>query len=51
MTLYQRIASKGKKEAKSLADCWCIRMADMAFMGVILGMLAKVLLAKECWYY
>jgi hypothetical protein len=43
MTLYQRIyASKGKKKRKSLADCWCIRMAYYGIYGVILGMLAKV---------
>lgn len=48
MTLYQRIyASKGEKEAKK---AWLIagvfEWPIMAFMGVILGMLAKVAAAK-----
>jgi SSS family solute:Na+ symporter len=43
MTLYQRIyASKAKKEEKSLAHCGVFEWPIMAFMGVILGMLAKV---------
>jgi SSS family solute:Na+ symporter len=49
MTLYQRIyASKGEKEAKKAAHCGVFEWPIMAFMGVILGMLAKVAATKEC---
>jgi SSS family solute:Na+ symporter len=47
MTLYQRIyASKGPKEARKLGLLPEFEWPIMAFMGVILGMLAKVAATK-----
>jgi SSS family solute:Na+ symporter len=47
MTLYQRIyASKGPRSKESLDYCRVFEWPIMAFMGVILGMLAKVAATK-----
>jgi SSS family solute:Na+ symporter len=44
MTLYQKLCKQGRKKEtkKSMAHCGCFEWPIMAFMGVILGMLAKV---------
>jgi SSS family solute:Na+ symporter len=42
MTLYQRIYAKKVPEAKKADYCRVFEWPIMAFMGVILGMLAKV---------